>query len=433
MLQINISRKWFMAIIGFSDFRERAKHLTHFEYLELKEVLDNYLSRIYREFRKKGAIIGSLLWSEENLAPIFLLEATDQNRKFILEQRAIIDNLTENVYNSLTSDEERSNLGKNLKELNLEGKALFLECNLPFNPELYPENHQIISAFSDMLNSELRTIKRAELDFTGRKNWLATIEAIFARGFTKDVGPIKKLREIKSIMSKRKYESENPGDFEKIIRVLSDAIPFRSSLFDLEKPSLEVDGRDVLGHIVIQYLSTEGDFPIKLHNRSTTFDRLGRRAENNQWVLDNEIDWQKLDNLIFHSKEIVYDKIEKMILDVGGVKLDNLWSATDLSNNAYFLSQFSFTEDILKNLKNFISEPRQLLENQIGPGTTSLYELWIKVGLHFNIIVFEVRSFDSVEEKKLIEWIKLLKEKKIPGPSYTANADIMKQRHYRPF
>ncbi|MHA1220903.1 MAG: hypothetical protein ACTSQB_04150, partial [Candidatus Heimdallarchaeota archaeon] len=186
------------------------------------------------------------------------------------------------------------------------------------------------------------------------------------------------------------------------------------------------------GHIIIQYLSTEGDFPIKLDQRSTTHERLGRKLTNLFWVQENNIKWKDLDKLTVYAKEMMYDKVEKVIIDVGGIKFDNLWTERDLSNNIFFLSKFSFTEDILKRLKDFLADPRKLLEEHIGAGTTALYEVWQKAGLHFNILIFAVKGLDRDEDIKLSNWIKALKDKQTIGPNYSAEKEVIEARHYRP-
>lgn len=433
MLKIQIPRRWFLVVAGIADWREKAKIIPLGEYQEVKEIIDNYLTRTYRAFRKKGAFVGSLLWSHENLAPMFLLEATRMNEQFLKEQRVINNNIAEKILASLTHEERQSALGNNIQSLNLEGKILMLECILPSNNELFPNDEEITKIFSDVFNAEFLTIKRAEHDFDGRKNWLASIESVLSRELIKDVGPVKKLREAKEIEGKRLYDKKTPGDFEKIVRILAEAVPYRSSLFEVEKPTTSYDSKEPLGHIIIHYLSTEGDFPIKLTKRSILFNRIGRKLENYNWMLDNNIEWKELDKILIFTEQIAYDQIEKVISDVGGVRLDAFWTEIDLSNKAFFLSQFSFTEDIMKQLKAFISNPRKQLEKHIGYGLTPLYELWQKAGLHFNILIFEVKAFDQDEERKLIDWVKLLKVGKQPGPNYGSEKETIEERHYRPF
>jgi len=417
MVQLKLPRKWFISIVGVADWREKARTFPYQEFIELQQIIDDFLSKIYRAFKKRGALVGSLLWSQENLAPMFLIEATKMNENFLKEQRATINNIGEKIFVNLSTEERNSSLGKNLNEIQLEGRILVLEGTIP-DGELYPDEQQIAKVFSDALNAEFITIKRAEHDFEGRKNWLSTLDSLVSREFSVDVGPIKKLREAKAIEGKRFYDKKAPGDFEKIVRILSEAVPYRASLLEIEKPSYSsIDTRETLGHIIIQYLSTEGDFPIKIDNRSTTHDRIGRKLENYQWVLDNNIDWKVLDKLYLNSKEIMYEKVEKVITDVGGIKLDALWTERDISNNVFFLTKFTFTEDILKQLKDFLNNTRKHLEDQIGPGTTELYEIWQKAGLHFNVLIFEIKGLDQDEDKKLSTWFKLLKEGQISGPN----------------
>ncbi|MHA1213232.1 MAG: hypothetical protein ACTSSH_12335, partial [Candidatus Heimdallarchaeota archaeon] len=166
--------------------------------------------------------------------------------------------------------------------------------------------------------------------------------------------------------------------------------------------------------------------------RSTTHERLGRKLTNLSWVQENNIKWKDLDKLTVYAKEMMYDKVEKVIIDVGGIKFDNLWTERDLSNNIFFLSKFSFTEDILKRLKDFLADPRKLLEEHIGAGTTALYEVWQKAGLHFNILIFAVKGLDRDEDIKLSNWIKALKDKQTIGPNYSAEKEVIEARHYRP-
>ncbi|HUT81148.1 MAG TPA: hypothetical protein VMZ29_08090 [Candidatus Bathyarchaeia archaeon] len=432
MVQLKLPRKWFIAIVGVANWLEKAQTIPYQEFFDLQKIIDDFLTKTYRAFRKKGALVGSLLWSQENLAPMFLLEATKMNENFLKEQRAIFNNITEKINASLSSEERNSSLGKNLQEISLESRILILEGIIP-DDEFFPNEQQIAKVFSDALNAEFITIKRAEHDFEGRKNWLSALDSVISREFTIDVGPIKKLKEAKEIEGKRFYDKKVPGDFEKIVRILSEAIPYRASLFEVEKLSNSAfDTRESLGHIIIQYLSTEGDFPIKIDNRSTTHDRLGRKLENYQWVLENGIDWKDLDKLFLNSKEIMYEKVEKIITDVGGIKLDALWTERDISNNAFFLSKFTFTEDVMKQLRDFLSNPRKHLEAQIGPGTTELFEIWQKAGLHFNILIFEVKGLDQDEDKILSNWFKSLKDRQIPGPSYSAEKEVIEARHFRP-
>jgi hypothetical protein len=433
MLKIQIPRRWFLVIAGIADWREKAKTMPIFEYQEVKAIIDNYLTRIYRAFRKKGAFVGSQLWSHENLAPMFLLETNRANEQFLKEQRAIFQNISEKILASLTLEERQSVIGNDIQSLDLEGKILLLECLLPKDYLLYPTDDEIAKIFSDAFNAEFLTIKRAEHDFSGRKNWLASIDNVLYRELIKDVGPVKKLREAKEVEGKRLYDKKSPGDFEKIVRILAEAIPYRSSLFEVEKPTSSLDSKEPLGHIIIHYLSTEGDFPIKLSKRSILFDRIGRKLEYFKWMLDNNIDWKELDKILIFTEQIAYDQIEKVISDVGGVRLDAFWTDGDFSNKVFFLSQFSFTEDIMKQLKAFITNPRKQLEKHIGYGMTPLYELWQKAGLHFNILVFEIKAFDLDEERKLIEWVKMVKAGKPPGPNYGSEKEIIEERHYRPF
>ena len=433
MMKIQIPRRWYLAIVGLADWREKAKKIPFQEYQELKEVIDSYLSRIYKSFRKRGALVGSLFWSQENLAPLFLLEATRENEKFLKENRVIFQNVTEKLISSLTIEERQSHLGNNLEEVLPEGRILILDCSLPSNAPYYPTADQLAKIFSEAFNSEFLSIKRSMHDLGGRKNWLSALDSVLNRELIREVGPVKKLREVKEIEGKRLYEKKSPGDFEKISRVLSETVPFRPSLFEVEQPKASYDDREALGHIVIQYLATKGDIPIKLMWRSITHQRLGRKIEELMWISSENIDWKELDKLNVYSKEIVYDKVEKVIADVGGINVDALWSDRDFSNNIFFLSKFAFSEDVMKQLHKFTINPREQLAEHIGPRTTAMYELWQKAGLNFNILIFEVKGLDPDEDKKLIEWIKDLKNKQSPGPNYSANMEVIKERHYRPF
>ena len=434
-MQIELSRKWFLVVVGLADWRSEANKLPHNEFIELQEVIDNYISRINKDFRKKGGLVTSLFWSQENLAPSYLLEATRMNETFLKEMRVRFSDITEKIYASLSPDERNSPLGQNLQAVAPEGKILILECNIPLSSEITPDDEHVLSAFSDAFNSEFLTIKRAENDFLGRKNWLASLDAILSRELLREVGPVKKYREAKVIEGKRKYDQKTPGDFEKITRILSEAVPFRPTLFDIKQQAeASFDTREILGHIIIQYWSTGGDFPIKLNWRSNTHERIGRRIEEVALVNFEGVEWKDLDKLQTISREIIYEKIEKTIADVGGINFDAFWTERDLSSNIFFISKFSFTEDILKTIKNFITlDSRKLLEGHIGPSTTTLFDVWRRAALHFNYIVFEVRGFDADEDKKLIEWIKQLKAKTLPGPSYNAEKEVLEEHHYRPF
>ncbi len=433
MLKIKIPRRWYLVIVGLADWRRNAQELPHNQFKELQVVIDNYISRIYKTFRKRGAMVGSLLYSKENLAPFFLLEATRENERFLKESRILIQNISEKIHSSLTIEEQQSELGKNVLQVLLEGRLLILDCTIPFDPGFFPNEDFIAKAFSDTLNSELLTIKRSEHDFNGRKNWLSTLDSIVNRGFMKDVGPVSKLKEAKVVEGKRLYDKKSPGDFEKITRILSEVTPYRTSLFEIEKLTASYGDREPLGHIIIQYLSTGGDLPIRLNKRSTIHDRIGRKIEDLQWIQSMNLDWKEIDKLQIYSEEIVYDKVEKLISDVGGIKFDALWTEKDLSNNIYFLSKFDFTEDVLKKLNEFVANPRKQLEEHVGPGTIAMFELWQKAGLEFNLLIFEVKGFDPDEDKNLTDWIKSLKIKEIPGPNYCGNREVLQQRNFRPF
>ncbi|MHA1462669.1 MAG: hypothetical protein ACTSQ0_06345 [Candidatus Heimdallarchaeota archaeon] len=434
-MQIELSRKWFLVVVGLADWRAKAQELPHQEYKELQEVIDNYISRTNKDFRKKGGLVTSLFWSQENLSPTFLLEATRTNEDFLKGVRVKQGNVTENIYASLSSDERNSSLGKNLQTVSPQGRILILECTIPQSNDFIPDDDHVLSAFNDAFNSEFVTIKRAELDFQGRKEWLATLDALLTREIIREVGPVKKLKEAKVVEGKRLYDRKTPGDFEKITRILHGAVPFRPSLFDLKPlPQSSFDTREALGHIVIQYLSTGGDFPIKLNWRSNTHERLGRRTEEVQLVEFEGVEWKDIDKLLLISREIVYDKIEKTISNIGGIKFDSFWTERDLSSNIFFFSKFSFTEDILKAIKEFLSlDSRKQLEGHIGPSTTALFDVWRRAGLHFNILVFEIRGFDTEEDKKLATWVQQLKEKSPPGPNYNGEKEVLEARHYRPF
>jgi len=433
MLQITLPRNWFIAIVGIADWRERAANLPQKDFSTLQETIDAFLSRTYKEFRKKGALVASLLWSHENLAPMFLLEVTRENEQFLKEQRAIYENLTERILVTLSSEERTGSLGKHLREISPEGKTLFLKGTIPFNVELYPNDKQVISAFSDAFNAEVLTIKRAEHDFVGRRHWLAGLDNVLHRKCIRDVGPVRKLRAAKDIEGRKKYETKFPGDFERIVKTLSEVVPYRPSLFELEKPEPGSQSQKPLGHLIIHYLATGGDFPIKLTNRSTTFERLGRKLEVLHWLLENQFEWKDLDKLQTHLTELIYDKIERKIVDSGGIKFDNFWTETDLSSNAFFLSNFAFSEDVMKELKQFIATPEEHFEHQIGPGTTAFTDLWHKAGMHFNLLVFEISGLDQREEQLLVQWVSALKTKTLPGPSYCGEKTLLEQRYYRPF
>lgn len=434
-MQIELSRKWFLVVVGLADWRTKAQELSHQEYKELQEVIDNYISRINRDCRKKGGLVTSLFWSQENLSPTFLLEATPTNENFLKEMRVKLGNVTEKIYAGLSSDERNSALGKNLQAISPQGRILILDCTIPQSSDFIPDDDHVLAAFSDAFNSEFVTIKRAEHDFQGRKEWLASMDALLTRELIREVGPVKKIKEAKVVEGKRKYDRKTPGDFEKITRILHGAVPFRPSLFDLKPPSQSsFDAREPLGHMIIHYLATGGDFPIKLNWRSNTHERLGRRTEELQLVEFEGVEWKDLDKLLSISREIAYENIEKTISDVGGIKFDSLWTERDSSSNIFFLSKFSFTEDVLKTLKEFLTlDSRKQLEGHIGPSTTALFDVWRRAELHFNMLIFEVRGFDIEEDKKLTAWIQQLKEKAPPGPNYNAEKEVLEARHYRPY
>ncbi len=434
-MQIEISRKWFLVVVGLADWRAKAQELPHQEYKELQKVIDNYISRINRDFRKRGGIVTSLFWSQENLSPTFLLEESRTNENFLKEMRVKLGDVTEKIYAGLSIDERNSTLGKNLQAVSPQGRILILECTIPQSSEFIPDDDHVLSAFTDAFNSEFLTIKRAEHDFQGRKEWLAAMDALLTRESIREVGPVKKIKEAKVVEGKRLYDRKTPGDFEKITRILHGAVPFRPSLFDLKPlPQSSFDTRGTLGHIVIQYLATGGDFPIKLNWRSNTHERMGRRTEELQLVEFEGVEWKDLDKLLSISREIAYEHIEKTISDVGGIKFDSLWTERDSSSNIFFLSKFSFTEDILKSIKEFlILDSRKQLEGHIGPSTTALFDVWRRAGLHFNMLVFEVRGFDVEEDKKLTTWVQQLKGKAPPGPTYNAEKEVLEARHYRPY
>ena len=433
MLKIKIPRRWFFTVIGLADWRQNAQELPYTQYKELQAVIENYVSRVYKTLRKRGAMVGSLFWSKENLAPFFILEATRENEKFLKETKILIQNISEKIHSSLTIEEKQSDLGKNILQVLIEGRMLILDCTLPLDPGFFPNEGLIAKAFSDALKAELLTIKRAEHDFEGRKEWLSTLDSIINRNFLKDVGPVSKLKEAKTIEGKRLYEKKSPGDFEKISRILSEAIPYRPSLFEVEKSTSTYDTREPLGHIIIQYLSTGGNLPIRLDKRSVTHDRIGRKIEDLDWVRSMNLDWKEIDKLQLYSEEIIYDRVEKVISDVGGIKFDAFWTDKELSNNIYFLSKFDFSEDILKKLNEFVANPRQQMEEHVGPGTSAMYDLWQKAGLEFNLLIFEVKGIDADEDKNFIDWIKSHKIKEIPGPTYCGNKEVLHQRNFRPF
>ena len=193
------------------------------------------------------------------------------------------------------------------------------------------------------------------------------------------------------------------------------------------------DNRETLGHIVIQYLVTGGDFPIKLNWRTNTHERLGRKFEEYSLVKFEGVTWSELDKLLSISEQIVYDKFERTITDVGGIKFDALWTERDLSSNIFFISKFSFTEDVLKGLKQYIlTESRKQLEGYLGPSTADLFDVWRRAGLHYNYLVLEIKGLDSDEDKKLTEWVRQLKSKEIPGPNYSAEKEVIEERYFRP-
>ncbi|MHA1244216.1 MAG: hypothetical protein ACTSP7_06530 [Candidatus Heimdallarchaeota archaeon] len=430
--QITLPRKWYLAIAGLENWVEKAQDLPVKEFTELKGIIDNFLSRLYRDFRKRGAFPTSLLWSQENLAPSFMLEPTRENEKFLKEMRVKFNSISDIIFNTLTTEERNSNLGKNIQSLSIQGRILLLECEIPSGSEMFPDDSQVTKVFSDAFNSELLTIKRSEHDYPGRKHWLAPLESIIHRELIRNVGPVKKLREAKEIEGKRLYEKSSPGDFEKITRVLSEAVPYRPSLFALQKPLAAYGERESLGHIIIQYLASGNDLPIKLSFRSNTHERPGRKIEELNAINEAGLVWKDIDKLVLASKDIIYSKIEKKISDVGGVKFDALWTERDLSSNVFFLSKFSFTEDVLKEIKTALLDERKLLEEHIGIGAMDMLDLWRRSGLNFNTLILEVKGLDADEDKNLINWIKALKEKKTPGPSYSAEKETLIERYFRP-
>ncbi|MBD3191668.1 MAG: hypothetical protein GF308_13555 [Candidatus Heimdallarchaeota archaeon] len=434
MLKIDLPRDWYLVIIGLEDWRERAETLTVKTYRELQEKLNSSLSKLYRKFRRKGAMVASLLWSRENLSPVFLLEPTSGNKRFLNDIRGEFQNFSETIIATLSPSERESPLANALKTVAPEGKLLILKCRIP-SGEFFPEDQQVIQVFSDAFNTELLTIRRAAHDFSGREDWLSTLEAILSRKLIRDVGPIAKLKAAKELENRRRYDKKTPGDFEKIIRYLSEAVPFRPSLFELQKPSTsEEEGKEEpLGHLIIHYLSTKGDLPLKLQWRSVTHERLGRKVEDLLWAFSEGIDWKELDQVLVTSDELVYEKIERPIINVGGTLFDGFWTKKDLSSNVHFLPSFDFTEDVLKKLQAFITEPLKHIQSRAVLGSSDVSTTWEKAGLNYRLLVLEVRAFDTLEEKKLVNWIKAWKEKQTPGPRYSAARKTLLQRHFRPF
>jgi hypothetical protein len=432
-MEIELPRTWYLAVIGIANWQEKALDLPQQEFSELKELIENYLSRTNKKLRKKGALVASLLWSHENLSPLFLLEANRENERLLKEIRADYDRLSERINETLTAAEKESSLGKNLAKITLEGKTLLLECTIPSPAEGYPTDEEVLQVFSDAFNAELLTIKRAEHDFLGRSIWLASLDSVLNRKYIRDVGPIRKIRAAKEVEGRRNYETKTPGDFEKIVRYLSEAVPYRPSLFKMASNQSETHNSPVLGHIIVQYLSTMGDLPLKVDRRSVTHTRLGRKTEEMQWIHEFGIDWKELDKVIVVSKEIAYDNIERTITDVGGIKFDGLWTTEDISSKIYFLSKFTFTEDVLKKLMTFAKDMRSNFEKHVGTRTSNMLDIWRKAGLEFNILIFEVRALDNEEEKKLTAWIKTAKNKQQPGPTYCGDNKVLADRQFRPF
>ncbi|MHA1442886.1 MAG: hypothetical protein ACTSPK_13650 [Candidatus Heimdallarchaeota archaeon] len=172
--------------------------------------------------------------------------------------------------------------------------------------------------------------------------------------------------------------------------------------------------------------------PIKLSFRSNTHERPGRKIEELTAINEAGLVWKDIDKLILASKDIIYSKVEKKISDVGGVRFDALWTERDVSSNVFFLSKFSFTEDVLKEMKTSLLDERKLLEEHIGLGAMDMLDLWRRSGLNFNTLILEVKGLDADEDKNLINWIKTLKEKKTPGPSYSAEKETLIERYFRP-
>ena len=101
--QITLPRKWYLAIAGIENWVEKAQDLPVKEFTELKGIFDNFLSRLYRDFRKRGAFTTSLLWSQENLAPSFMLEPTRENEKFLKEMRVKFNSISDIILLSFPS------------------------------------------------------------------------------------------------------------------------------------------------------------------------------------------------------------------------------------------------------------------------------------------------------------------------------------------
>ncbi|MEA2070249.1 MAG: hypothetical protein U9O98_03070 [Asgard group archaeon] len=433
-MKIEIPREWYLVICGINNWRKDLEDLSRKEFLAAKEVIDDFLTKIFFKLRKQGAMVFSLFWSQENLAPTFLLSATRTNNQFIKKLQAIFDDVLLEINQVLTPSERNSSWGKKLLESSLEGQFLVLKCFLPhasFGP--YSSIENILKGFSDAHNSEFLTVKRAAHDFKGRKNWLSTLEAITSREFLKPVGPIRNIKEAKEVMTKRNYEKTAPGDFEKIMRYLTDAVPYRSTLFELETAPNQIPEDEVIGHLIIQYLSTKGDIPLKLHKRSVTYQRLGRKIELINWAKTENFDYKELDHLILLTQQLVYEKIERKIIDVGGIKLDRFWTQSDIGNSIYFLPKFTFTEDTLETLQEILSLPRELLEPIAGIRTTELVDIWRKAGLEFNLLIFEVIRDEVNQTKKLNKWIRQIKNKVEIGPQYIGATETLEERYYRPF
>jgi hypothetical protein len=52
-MEIELPRTWYLAVIGIANWQEKALDLPQQEFSELKELIENYLSRTNKKLRKK--------------------------------------------------------------------------------------------------------------------------------------------------------------------------------------------------------------------------------------------------------------------------------------------------------------------------------------------------------------------------------------------
>jgi hypothetical protein len=434
MYKISVPKRWFLVIAGFSSYDNETALELPFEMVHsLNNLIDDYLLRIIRDLREHGAINASLFWSNENLSPAFFLVDSKENNNFLKKLRNRIEDAQTEITNSLKSQFKDPLLIPKLENIIPEGKILILSCTIPLQDKELMTEEEALTFLANAFNAEFLTIKRAAHDFKGRSKWLAALTNVFSRKFIRPVGPVKKMELARKVMAKRHYEQQAPGDFEQIHRYLLEAIPYRKSLLEFPSTSQFSSNEEPLGHLIIHYFTTKGEFPPRFHFRTTTSERLGRKVELLNWAQKENVSLDAYDSLQIFINQIIYERIEKVLANVGAIKLDALWSLRNRSINVYFLSKFSFTEDILTQMKQIQKEdPRSLLEPFTGIKTTEIAQLWNELEVNHQLLILEINGFDSAEGRKLAQWISQLKKGQLPGPGYSAEKEALEKRHFRP-